>query len=135
MLLTRECDYAMRIVRALADGMKKHVAAICHDELMPVQYAYKIMKKLERAGLVRSVRGREGGYVLQRSVQELTPYDVIVAVEERPLVTDCLRSDAQCPRNTGDAPCSLHGEFARVQAMLEVELKRWTFHELLNEKN
>jgi len=133
MLLTRECDYAMRIVRALADGMKRHVASICREEQMPVQYVYKIMKKLERAGLVRAVRGREGGYVLQRSVGELTPYDVVIAVEERPLVTECLRVDVECPRNTAKEPCVMHKEFARVQDVLTAELQRRTFQELLKE--
>jgi len=123
----------MRIVRALADGMKRHVASICHEEHMPVQYVYKIMKKLETAGLVRAVRGREGGYVLERPIDELTPYDVVIAVGEQTLITECLRADADCPRNTAANPCVMHKEFGRVQDVLTAELQRWTFQELMRE--
>ena len=66
MLLTRECDYALRTVRVLAEGGRQSVGSICKRESVPHQYAYKILKKLEHAGIVRSYRGIHGGYELGR---------------------------------------------------------------------
>jgi len=120
-------------MRALAGGEKRTVADICQAEFVPVQFAYKILKKLERAALVRSVRGREGGYVLARSTRDFTLYDVVIAMEEEALLNDCLRQDDDCPRNTNDEPCAVHKEFQRVQDILAGELRRKAFCEVLSE--
>ena len=40
MIMTRESDYAVRILRALAGGEKLHVGRICEAELVPEQFAY-----------------------------------------------------------------------------------------------
>ena len=49
MMITRESDYAIRIIRALKDGELLPLEQICQRELVPKQFAYKILKKLERS--------------------------------------------------------------------------------------
>jgi len=46
MTMTRESDYAVRIMRALSHGSLKTVKEICGEEAIPTQFAYKILKKL-----------------------------------------------------------------------------------------
>ena len=50
MLITRECDYGVRIVRALAKGEKMCVNQICEKEDLTPAFVYKILKKLEKNG-------------------------------------------------------------------------------------
>ena len=50
MIMTRETDYAVRILRALSCGERMTVRQVCDLELVPVQFAYKILKKLEKQG-------------------------------------------------------------------------------------
>ena len=45
MMITRESDYAIRIIRALKDGELLPLEQICQRELVPKQFAYKILKK------------------------------------------------------------------------------------------
>ena len=52
MLMTRECDYAVRILRALADGEMKSVVQICRAEDLKTAIAYKLTRKLEQAGIL-----------------------------------------------------------------------------------
>ena len=61
MMITRESDYAVRMIRALKDGEQLTIEQICRKEQVPRQFAYKILKKLEKAGLVRIRRGAGGG--------------------------------------------------------------------------
>ena len=49
MLITRETDYALRILRALAPGSCLTVGEIAEKESLPHKFTYKIMKKLEKA--------------------------------------------------------------------------------------
>ena len=66
MLMTREMDYALRILRALYQEGQLSAAAIAQRESMPKAVTLKVLKQLRAAGLVSSLRGSSGGYVLQR---------------------------------------------------------------------
>ncbi|MDR3247561.1 MAG: Rrf2 family transcriptional regulator [Treponema sp.] len=123
MFITRESDYAVRIMRMLQDGTRKTVQAICEGEAVPFQFAYKILKKLEKGGLVQSYRGAMGGYALSKETPGITLFDVISAVDEKLLLTECLGHDYRCPLNLGGRVCKVHGEFARIQALILAGLK------------
>ena len=56
MLIARETDYALRILRALQDRKLHTVKEITEAQMLPVAFTYKIVKKLA-AGLVEIVRG------------------------------------------------------------------------------
>ena len=131
MLLTRECDYGIRIIRALADGGKKTMEEICSTEHIPGQYAYKILKKLQQAEFLRITLGRGGGYQLIKPLQDFTMYDVIIAVDDNLFIFECLRDDAVCPFKTLEQPCTIHNEFERIHNRLIDELRLKTMNEVL----
>ena len=64
MLFTKECDYAIRIMRALSSGELISVSRICEMEHLPSAMTYKITRKLEKSGFLKSCRGTNGGYAL-----------------------------------------------------------------------
>ncbi|MCL2397732.1 MAG: Rrf2 family transcriptional regulator [Defluviitaleaceae bacterium] len=132
MLLTKECDYGLRIIRALSGGEKKTVEAICEAERIPGKFAYKILKKLENAGFLKSLRGRDGGYQLIKPLHDFTLHDVIISVDERLFVFECLCEGASCPLNTLGAPCAVRKEFAHAQSALEDVLNRKSMYEIIN---
>ena len=46
MVITKETDYALRILRALTDGELHTVGQVAQSEFLPQAFAYKILKKL-----------------------------------------------------------------------------------------
>jgi len=69
-----------------------------------VAYLEQLFAKLRRSGLIKSVRGQAGGYLLTRDPHEITISDVFEAVDE-PLKTTacdphshegCLQSKSKC---------------------------------------
>ena len=124
MLLTKECDYGLRIIRNLAEGEKKVVGSICETEHIPYQYAYKILKKLERAGFVKSYKGREGGYKLAKALDTFTILDIASAVDKNLFLFECLREDKPCHFKVPDTPCAVHMEYERIQNILIREMGR-----------
>jgi Rrf2 family protein len=132
MFITRESDYGARIIRELAGGGRKTVQDICAKELVPLPYGYKILKKLEKGGLVRSFRGPKGGYALAKDAGVLTLFDVVTAVDGDVLITECLAQGYQCPLNRqGKKRCGIHGEFIRIQNLLLASLKEKNLTEIL----
>jgi len=131
MLLTKECDYGLRIVRALGDSEKKTAEDICAAELIPGQYVYKILKKLDRAGIVKSIRGRDGGYKLSKPLDSISIFDVVFAIDGNLYLAECLKDGAFCPRNETDQPCSVHMELSRIHDVLVNQMQQKNMLEIV----
>ena len=72
MIITRETDYALRILRALSDGHRHTMKNICEEAVVPQQFAYKIIAKLATGGVLDSVRGSAAGCLLECHLGELS---------------------------------------------------------------
>lgn len=129
MLITRRSDYALRICRVLKDGKIHNVSEICRIEQVPKAFAYKILREMEQKTIVRSERGNRGGYYLNVSLHDITLYDIVMELDDDVSMIHCIRED--CPRNSEEAPCRMHEEVCRIQAVLETELRRKSIGEIL----
>ncbi len=63
------------------EGTPVQVAQIARRQRIPKQYLDQLMLSLKRAGLVASVRGRQGGYRLARPAESITLLDAMTALE------------------------------------------------------
>ena len=68
---------------------------------LPQNYLEQLLGALRRAGLVRSVRGAQGGYALARAPGEITVGDIIDAMEGPLSFSECLDDEKACPRCEG----------------------------------
>jgi Rrf2 family protein len=130
MLITRRSDYAFRICRVLQDGKVHNVREICDKEEIPRAFAYKILRELEMADLVKSERGNQGGYFLNKPLDELTIYDVASITEGDLAILHCMKED--CSRNPEELPCKVHMEMERIQEILVAEMKKKTIADIIN---
>lgn len=129
MLITRRSDYALRICRVLSDYKIHNVTEICRIEDVPKAFAYKILRELEQKSIVRSERGNQGGYYLNQSLDELTLFDLVHELEDDVFIIHCMKED--CERNHTLGPCSVHQEIARIQSILETEMRSKSIAEIL----
>ena len=130
MFLTKECDYAIRVIRGLGSGEITSVKNICENEHIPQQFAYKILKKLEKAGIVTSHRGSAGGYQLVADLDVLTLFDIVYSIDEDLVINKCLIEGYLCPNNKEEC-CKVHHELKRAQSVLIRTLKENTMNEIL----
>ena len=115
MLITRECDYAVRVLRAMAEEKRVSVNEICEKEL------------------VRGYRGVHGGYSLNCDLDQITLYDVYTTIDPGMFIIDCLEPGYDCARNSADGQnCSVHCELAEIQEELCRMLKRKSLKKLIN---
>ena len=88
MRISAKADYALRAVAELADAgggpVKGEQLATRQD--IPPKFLENILGDLRHARLVRSQRGAEGGYWLQRPAADITLAEIVRAVEG-PLAT------------------------------------------------
>lgn len=84
MRVTAKVDYAIRAAAALAklsDGAPVPSAAIAEAQAIPQHFLENILRELRLAGILQTVRGAEGGYLLARPAKTITLADIIRAVE------------------------------------------------------
>lgn len=123
MLITREMDYTLRILRALHQNGPLSAAAIAQKENMPKAITLKLLKQLRAAGLTGSRRGNSGGYQLNIPCERLYLGDLFRALEEEPLVNRCQRPGYRC-ENLPEGSCGLCRELSRIQSVLDAELRK-----------
>ena len=132
MFITRECDYAVRVLRALAGESRLSVNEICEKESITAPFAYKILKKLQKSGIVKGYRGVHGGYALNRELDQLTLYDVYTAIDPDLFIIECMNPVNVCIRDgQNGAPCLVHRELADIQSELWSMLRRKSLKNIL----
>ncbi len=130
MQLTREGDYAVRVLVALAGrpgGDLVRTKDLTLATGVPRAYLAKIVQALARVGLVRTRQGPGGGVMLGRDPAGITLRQMVEAVEGPIHLNRCLVRAGECPR---DAFCTVHPVWARIQAMLIRELDAVTARDL-----
>jgi Rrf2 family protein len=86
MNISVRCEYACRAVLELAlqdAHAPVTVETIAAKRGIPEKFLVQILIQLKRAGLVGSVRGSRGGYLLARSPQDITLLEILEAVDGR----------------------------------------------------
>ena len=73
-----------------------HLAAWSPRMTLSRTYVGKVFQDLSRAGLVRAVPGRRGGYRLACPPREITAFDVVRAVDRVVPEDSCLLADGRC---------------------------------------
>ena len=101
--ISKLTDYATVILAALsAQPEALHSASgLAERTGVAAPTVSKLLKELQRAGIVRSVRGARGGYQLARSAQEISAAEIIDAVEGPVALTEknlAIRSDFRLNR-------------------------------------
>lgn len=133
MLITKETDYALRILRALADGKRQTASELAANEQIPQQFAYKILKKLEKAGFLQITRGADGGCSLAANLNNITLYQLIRAMEREASVSACTEPGYECQwrKAHGGEVCNAHVQLAHIQKAINRELNSHTLQTIL----
>lgn len=69
---------------------------LAREQRIPERYLAKIIQDLRRSGLIRSVRGPRGGYVLSRAPSRVNLLDIWEGLEGPLCPVECLDSPASC---------------------------------------
>jgi Rrf2 family protein len=128
--LSVKSDYAARAVLGLArhypSGAVLRVESLAAEQGVPGNYLVQILIELKAQGIVRSLRGKEGGYMLARPPGQVTLGEVLRAVHGVVFDTPAL-SDPECPKE-------LRRAWQRMQQAVDAAADAITFQQLLEEE-
>ncbi len=97
---------------------------------IPERFLEQVMSSLKRAGLVESIRGAQGGYLLTRDTSSVSLADVIEAVEGPLEVMSCTsEKNTRCKEKE---LCALKDVWSDVQGVIVDALDAITLEDLCN---
>jgi Rrf2 family protein len=106
MKLSTRGRYGTRLMLELAKNYGKgptSIAEISRKQEIPIKYLEQLIIPLKKASLVTSVRGPRGGHMLTKSPEEITLWEILVLLESKSSLVDCLLDENLCP-NAGKCP-------------------------------
>ena len=136
MKLSTKGRYAVMAMVDLASNSKGQpvaLADIAERQEISLSYLEQLFAKLRKGGLVKSVRGPGGGYLLAHPVEESRISDIIVAVDEPIRATRCAPgSPAGCRSNR--SRCLTHDLWEELGRQIEVFLASVTLADVLEHR-
>ena len=91
------------------------------------QYLEQLFVNLRNSGLVKSVRGANGGYLLNRPAEDITVQEIIVALEGPLNIVDCIADESLCDFSK---QCATHELWIELRERIEDLLKNITLEDL-----
>lgn len=123
MLITREADYALRIIRSLSNGGIKSARRISGEQQIPLQFTHKIVRKLNKSAIIKVERGADGGCSLAKNPDDVSLYDLIKAVDGKTKVNSCMEENYICEWKEEHADCSISCQLVGLQERFDAELR------------
>ena len=135
MIQTDSGKYAIRAIAYIAarEQPDQPIAAaeVAEAEDIPPYYLAKVLQDLARAGVLESVRGRNGGFRLVRPPESIHVLEVLDAVENiKRLTSECVLGLDQC---NDEVSCPLHNTWKAFRERLLARLDRLTVADLVVE--
>jgi len=135
MNLSTRSRYGLRAVLELAidyGNKPMQIRLIAERENISNKYLEQLMSVLKSAGIVRSIRGPKGGYLLARAPSEVKLSEVFTALEGPIITVECVDHPEFCPRCTD---CSTRQVWADMQHAMMNVLESQTLQDLAEKAN
>ncbi len=131
MRLSKTAEYALRILSFMINSeMQVFTARYLAGQLhIPDKYLRRLMTDMAKKGFIKSIQGREGGYVFGKNANTIHLAEIIDAVEGMDKYTGCLLGFNNC---SDENPCSLHEAYAPVREQMLRLLNTMTVADLKN---
>ena len=135
MKLSTRARYGLRAMLVLAQkygGGPVLMASISEKHEISRKYLHALLAALKRAGLVKSIRGVGGGFVLARSPDQITLNEIVRVLEGSLALVDCVDDPTTCTRSS---QCAARDIWCTLTNSMDSVLAGITLEELLARQN
>lgn len=123
MHITLESDYAVRIVDCLAkNGGRMDAKSISAATGVTLRFSLKILRKLVAQGIIRSYKGTQGGYELDKPAEQISLGEVIETVEGPICISRCVGAENYPCSRVDHSDCWFHAAYTEVSKMVREKL-------------
>jgi len=131
MKLSTKGRYGVRAMYELAVRQQKRpvpLSEIAAGQEISEAYLEQLMAKLKGAGLIKSVRGAQGGYLLARDAKDITVGEILRPLEGTVGPTECAGEASACP---GTNCCAVHTIWERIKEGIDAVVDGITLQDVI----
>ncbi|MCA0958174.1 Rrf2 family transcriptional regulator [Muricauda ruestringensis] len=131
-MFSKACEYGIRAAVYIAlqslEGRRVSVAEIADEIDSPVAFTAKTLQLLTRNNIVKSIKGPNGGFEIEREDMDSVKLSMIVkAIDGDQIYVGCGLGLKKC---NADQPCPLHDKFVDIRSNLRKMLTSTSLYEL-----
>ena len=133
MILNKTTEYALTVLSFMAINPEELSSAeYLHIQLdIPRRYLRKLLTDLSRLGFIRSEKGRKGGFVFAKPLEEISLSDIIQKVEGSEVMASCILGHHSCKE---EQPCVMHETWLLAKKKMIDTLSNTTLYDLKKKK-
>lgn len=131
MKMSTRARYGVRLMFELGlryGGKPMLLKDIARNEELSEKYLSQLVIPLKASGLINSVRGAQGGYLLARPPEQVTVKDIVEVLEGDLAPSDCSKDSSLCSRSSY---CITRGVWEKLEKSISKTLKSITLNDLV----
>ena len=135
MKLTTKCRYGVRAVLEIAKNYDIRPTTrkeIAKNQKIPESFLENILIELKRSGLIMSIRGAKGGFLLNRTPNGITMLDIVLVLQTSIVPVDCILNPNKCS-SVND--CMTRPIWKKMHETQEKVLQSYTVKDLIEKKD
>jgi len=131
MIFFKTSEYAIRIFSYMINSdLQVFTAKHLIEKLnIPDKYLRNLLTKLTKAGFIKSIQGREGGYVFVKNANKIYLSDIVDSIEGMQKYEQCILGFKRCD---SEKQCALHKKWQPIKNEILNFLKNKTIADLKN---
>lgn len=132
MIFSKTCEYGIRAVIYIAVQSQQDVRVslkeIAREIGSPEAFTAKILQQLARNGVIDSVKGPSGGFVVQKDrMTKIRLINIVRAIDGDSFLKSCGLGLKEC---SAKQPCPVHHQFKHIREGIRSMLETTTLQEL-----
>ncbi len=133
-LINKDTDYAVKALLHIVRQDKGRVSAseLARELKIPYPFLRRILQILSTKRIVKSVKGKGGGFILARSPERIYLTDLIKALQGPVRLAECVFNPSAC---AGVNTCPLRKRIIKLQKSFVAEIKLITLASLAEESS
>ena len=135
MKISTKGRYGLKALINLAMNDKQEnitIKTLCENLNISERYLEQIFSSLKKSGLVQSVRGAQGGYLLSKEPKDITVGDILVVLEGPVSLSDCVMDEDIC-ENSGKCVTKIVWE--KMKKGIEDVINSITLQDMIDDHN
>ena len=133
--ISKSVEYSILALKYIADNEKLTTISsrkISNELSIPYDLLSKLLQKLVRQEIIKSQKGKYGGYNLLVSADKLTVLKIIEALNENVQLTNCTIENASSEDCSRIHDCCIRSPFVNLQNRINSMFNTITLNELTN---
>jgi len=133
MLITRASEYAILSLIVLSKAKEPMDSETLSRELaISKSFLAKILQSLAKVGILKSYKGVNGGFALNKDAKDIQMLEVMSSVEGKaPAVFECAPSESNCPSDKANS-CSIWPFLNKLQGKIDSFLSELTLADIID---